>query len=306
MTDTLLGNLTPVINNALDSGLTVGTRIKFTVDRTITKVRWFFPTPVPSNTVPWAIWVYNPGDDSAGALLGTGSFSASPTPNAWNEISITPIMRSAADEIVVAVWSATRYVATLNFFGADVPSANGDLIGSAETANNRRNGRFRSGGSLLYPSDGSNKSCYFVDIEVEEPASSVAGEFQATAPAAVLAATGGLIDDAVFASTSAAAALSGVGALINEGAFAATGAASTLAGAATLINPGVATAGVTGFSLSAAGTLTNSGTFQATGRAAVLSATNVVDRPAVLTAAGSTSTLTAGGSTPALAPSGYP
>jgi hypothetical protein len=168
MADTLLGNLTPGINDALDSGLTVATRIKFTADRTITKVRWFFPTPVPSNTVPWAIWAYNPGDDTAGALLGTGSFSASPTPNAWNEISITPIMRSAADEIVVAVWSATRYVATLNFFGADVPSANGDLIGSEETASNRRNGRFRSGGSLLYPSSGSNKSNYFVDIEVSE------------------------------------------------------------------------------------------------------------------------------------------
>jgi hypothetical protein len=170
--DTLLGSLTPAVNNALDSGLTVGTRIRFEADRSITKVRWHFPTPVPSNTVPWAIWEYNPVDDTAGALLGSGSFSASPDPNAWNEVSITSIPRNAGDEIVVAVWTATRYVATTNFFGADVPSVEGDLVGPAEVIGtpNKRNGRFRSGGSLLYPSSGSNKSCYFVDIEVSEAA----------------------------------------------------------------------------------------------------------------------------------------
>ncbi len=241
MADTLLGNLVPLTLDAVDSGLTVATRIRFAADRRINKVRWYFPPTLPSNTVPWAIWVYNPADDTAGALLGTGSFSASPTPNAWNEVSIAPIDRADGDEIVVAVWTATRYNATLNFFGADVPSAGGFLIGSEETASNRRNGRFRSGGSLLYPSSGSNKSCYFVDIEVDEIPGALEGTFQASA---------------------GAAALSGAGALLDLGALELSVAASTVAAEGLVIANGAMAMGLSGFSLIAGGGLTVDGTVQ--------------------------------------------
>lgn len=288
MTDTLLGSLAPVNNDALDSGLTLGTRIKFNANRRITKVRWYFPNTLPSNTVPWTIWVYNPVDDTAGSVLGSGTFSATPNANQWNEVSVgTPINRATNDEIVVAVWSATRYVATLNFFGADVPSVNGDLTGPADFSGspNRRNGRFRSGGSLLYPSSGSNKSCYFVDIEVEEIPSAVTGTFQATAPSPVLAAGGGLI---------------------NPGAYTASSPGGVLLSAGGLINPGAAVASISGFALSAAGGLVNPSTFQGTGPPGQLSAYDQLPGPGIATPSGSTVAPTASGRTDIPVASGRP
>jgi hypothetical protein len=248
VTDTLLGNLTPAVTDALDSGLTLGTRIRFEADRNITKVRWRFPDTLPSNTVPWAIWVYNPADETAGDLLGSGSFSATPDAGAWNEVSITPIARVTDDEIVVAVWSATRYVATTNFFGADVPSANGDLTGPIEEVGtpNRRNGRFRSGASLLYPSSGSNKSCYFVDIEVSEaaPVSVDLTSVAFTLAAQALTATPGMVtaDLTPAVSTFAAQAVSAVPGPLS---MAVTAAGVTFEALAVTPVPGVITVALT-------------------------------------------------------------
>jgi hypothetical protein len=162
VSENLFGNTAPA-GNFTDTGLTLGTRIRFAVAGTITGVRWRFPDILPSGTVQWFVVRYNPADDATpGSSLGSGTFSA-PVAGTYVTESFTPVSVAAGDEVVAEVFTPDRYVASAHFFDSNVVS--GNLTGPADDAvTTRHNGRFAAGASPTWPTNGFNATGYHVDV----------------------------------------------------------------------------------------------------------------------------------------------
>lgn len=145
--------------------LNLGTVFSSDVNGTVTHVRWFFPTIVPSGTVVGALWRWT--DDGNGTLLAQGNFVA-PVAGAWNTVAITPQAITAGTFYVASVFISNHYVASPTFFNSGsttnihltAPQDNGIVP--------RHNGKFVEGvGSLAYPFQSFNGTCYFADVVFE-------------------------------------------------------------------------------------------------------------------------------------------
>src|ERR1700742_743718 len=89
MSESLFNGATPDNTNNSDGapGLTLGTRIRFTIDGTVSGVSWRFPDGQPSAQVQWLLWEYFPATDASGLLLGSGVFPFPADIGQWNTIN---------------------------------------------------------------------------------------------------------------------------------------------------------------------------------------------------------------------------
>jgi hypothetical protein len=143
---------TPSITNGDDgTDYTLGTAFRRSASGSITHGRWYFPDPVPAGTTEFILY-----DVDTQAELARASF-VSPAANAWNTVELaSPVAYTANTLLVAAVYTSARYVATANFFTADL--VNGDI-----TAPGATNGRL--GNTDEYPSTVSgNDACFFADV----------------------------------------------------------------------------------------------------------------------------------------------
>lgn len=163
MADSLFTSQTPVVDDGNDgTDYTLGTALRRSTSGNIVRGRWYFPTPVPTDTTEWVLY------SAAGAELHREAF-VSPVAGQWN---VTPEFASpiayVADELIVAsIYTSGMYVATVGFF-----TGGGDLVNDDITAPASENGRL--GNTDEYPSQEVDL-CFFVDLVFEaEEADAVA------------------------------------------------------------------------------------------------------------------------------------
>ncbi len=201
MPQSLLTSQTPVVGNASDGtpGITTATTLQFAEDGTITHVRFWCPTST-GGTWTGAVWEITAGDTGgagAGNLLGSAVFAGTPTPDAFNQIALSPpVAVEAGKAYRVGIHNNQgRYVATVSFFVT--PLVVGDITAEANNATIGalgpiRQGSFKINASLAYPQDGTNGALYFADVvyvpESEGGGDDVEGVASLTLPA--LASTG--------------------------------------------------------------------------------------------------------------------
>lgn len=162
MTDTIYTVQTPgVPDDNQPGGITVGTVFFASVDGTIATTRWYAPVSALGGTPVMAVYA-----EGTQALLATGTFLDPITPGAWNTATLDVTVNvTAAVNYVVAVWTPDRYVATVGQFNG-VSITSGTLTAPADNVS-LRNGRFRTGGALQFPTDSFGGNGYFADVFFE-------------------------------------------------------------------------------------------------------------------------------------------
>lgn len=161
---------TPNLPNQLASSvINLGTVFTTSAAGSVSAIRWFAGTDPPSNVVMAGLFTWT--NDTTGTLLTQTNFGAI-TPGAWNQVSITPQALTPGQYYVavVLVRSGDHYAATSGFFNS-VGVVNPPLTAPADdNIIPRHNGKFLEGvGSVSYPTQSFNGSCYFVDV-VFDPA----------------------------------------------------------------------------------------------------------------------------------------
>lgn len=142
------GAETPGTLLATDGPYNLGFRFTPSVPITVTAIRWYFPSTLPSGTVSGTLW--RVADTAA---LAGAAFS-SPTANAWNQTTITSTDLSAGVVYEASIVTPDNYVATS---GYGWPKT----VGGVTTGNS---GYFIVSGSVAMPTTSSTAN-YFVDIE---------------------------------------------------------------------------------------------------------------------------------------------
>ncbi len=158
---------TPALPNVND-GLTqnLGTVFISSANGSVTHIRWFFPTTLPTGTVIGGLWLWN--SDASGTLLSQANFVA-PVAGTWNTATLpVPIPITAGTYYVTSIFSSDQYVATGGLLNSAI--TNGVLTAPADDAvTPRHNGKFQQGDAgLTYPTSFFNGNCYFPDIVFEE------------------------------------------------------------------------------------------------------------------------------------------
>lgn len=165
---------TPVSTNLTDATeYTLGTTWYSTVAGSVSGIRWYFPTTLPTGTITALLYDY-----STQALMGSTTFSA-PTGGVWNTATFgAPIAVVANIPYIAAVHTNNRYVATDNFFTSAAvsnsplfaPQDNSDPLGIGSL----RNGRLNVGASPAYPGlTSGNQGCFFTDVVFDVPSTYV-------------------------------------------------------------------------------------------------------------------------------------
>lgn len=150
--------------------LTLGTRFTAAVAGTITAIRWFFPTTLPTGTVQGRLYLWT--SDTTGTLLGSADFVA-PTAGTWNTTAVSiPIL--AGQRYVTAVRTPDRYVATAGLFnGVDIVNGNLSALRD-DAATPDHNGKLLVGDGYPSASFGPGNG-YFVDVVFEAASGTVTG-----------------------------------------------------------------------------------------------------------------------------------
>lgn len=182
----------PDLSDGVDYSL--GTVFQAAVNGSVSAIRWYFPTNLPSGTVTCALYSWT--TDTTGTLLASGSFS-SPSAGAWNQASITPQAITAGTYYVAVIHTPDRYVATAGLFSSAL--TNGNLTAPADDGvTPRHNGKFLDTvGSIAYPTGSFGAGGYFVDVVFDAsagtnaPAESTAVTVSAPAPTVAVAPAGG-------------------------------------------------------------------------------------------------------------------
>lgn len=143
-------------------GLSLGTRLRVLSSGTVTAMRWWAPSSLPSQSPIWFLTSYNPITDTGIATLDTGTFDA---PSGGFYRATTNVPLSANDEIIAWVWTPDNYVARFLEFASNQTNASNTITGVADDAT-LRNGRFTVGSTPSFPASGTNNhSWYGTDIE---------------------------------------------------------------------------------------------------------------------------------------------
>jgi len=175
----------PAVPDASDGapGLSLGTRIEVVNAGWFIGIRWRFPDTLPGATVQWRVDGYNPATDASTGTVRSGTFTA-PVAGTYVTESFAALAVSPGDEFVAYIWTPDRYVGTTNFFLVNVNSVSGNYLGPADDTGvpARRNGRFNVGGAITYPTSGSNRFGYFVDVVWSDTEGTVTGVLDATLP----------------------------------------------------------------------------------------------------------------------------
>lgn len=151
MAESLFVAQTPATADANDSQLyTLGTIIDCAVAGTVSAIRWFFPTTLPTGSAVIGV-LY---DNASTTQLARASFSG-PTPGAWNTVAITPQVVTPGQRLMAAIVTPNHYVVT----GSGVfPASNG-----ANLSAQANSGRFAT--SDAFPASGAaGTACYFADL----------------------------------------------------------------------------------------------------------------------------------------------
>ncbi len=163
----------PVLADNSDGapGIITATTMRFAQAGTITGIR-FYATATVGGTYTALLYQVTASDvpTPGGTLLASKTAGVTPTGGTWNTITFdTPVPVTANTVLYrAALFSgAGRYVATLNFFVADL--INGDITADANGDDpvglgTLRNGTFAINATPVYPGGGGN-TCYFVDVE---------------------------------------------------------------------------------------------------------------------------------------------
>lgn len=171
MAESIFTSQTPGVPNDSDgTTLTLGTRFVTAVDGTITAIRWFFPTTLPSGPVQGRLYLWT--SDTTGTLLGSADFSA-PVAGTWNTTAVSiPVV--AGQRYVTAVRTPDRYVATAGLFnGTDI--VNGNLSALRDDgATPDHNGKLLVGDGYPSASFGPGNG-YLVDVVFEASSTSITG-----------------------------------------------------------------------------------------------------------------------------------
>lgn len=146
----------PAILNGDDAtAYTLATAFSRATDGRITHGRWFFPNPIPAGTTDFVLY---PG--ASGPALARVPFVA-PTPGAWNTVALpSPVVYTAGTVLIAAVRTSGMYVATANFFTADL--VNGDI--TAPVANGLLDTADQHPGNIS-----GNHANFFADVVFEAP-----------------------------------------------------------------------------------------------------------------------------------------
>jgi hypothetical protein len=165
---TLFTNQTPSSGNNSDGtpGITVGTTLRFTVDGTVTGVR-FYSTATVGGTYIGALYQIEASDPGSGPALASKTLTGSPASSSWTTITFdSPVPVTAGTAYRAAVFNSEgRYVATGGFFSADlangalVADADGDTVGGYVISQ----GVFRIDSEIGYPNGTFGSTNYFVD-----------------------------------------------------------------------------------------------------------------------------------------------
>jgi hypothetical protein len=158
------------VNNG--TAITVGGTYVFDDNGSVTAVRFWVPT---TNTGTYTVKFYEvtSDDDPAGSGTGTELASAqaaaaSLTPDAFNDVNITPVSVEAGTYYRAAVHCTSgRIVATGAAFTSGTISNGGVTAiqdGTNSPLGSLRNGTFTEGASPAYPASTFNATDYFVDV----------------------------------------------------------------------------------------------------------------------------------------------
>lgn len=161
MTDTIYTVQVPgVPNDSQPGGITVGTVFFTSVDGTISQMRRYFPTTVDATPSTAALYL-----EGTQAVLATATFAGGETAG-WHTANLnTTVNITAGTNYVIAAWSEDHYVATVGQFNG-TPITNGAITAPADNVS-LRNGRFRTGGSIQFPTDSFGGNGYFIDVLFE-------------------------------------------------------------------------------------------------------------------------------------------
>lgn len=239
MSESIFTNQVPALTNLTDGPYELLTVFTTDAAGTVTAGRWYFPNPLPSNTVTWHLW------DDSGTSLASRTFT-SPTAGAWNVTSDlpSPVSLSPSTYYGVSVFTPDNYVATSAFFLTS-GITNGSHLSSPQTntVGGRYNGRFLITGNPAYPPNDSshtfNGGCYFADLVFTPSGSSVTGT--AAASLGGLTATAAGVHGAVGSASAALGGLSVVAAGIRTAAGTAGAVMGALGAAATGTKTGFGT-----------------------------------------------------------------
>lgn len=161
--------------------ITLGVRLYTTGGATVSGIAFYAPT-TNTGTYTAGLWISNTPDDTAtGTLLETGTLaSGSVIPGAWNTIPLdTPVALTANTIYTAGVHTSSgRYVSTPTAFAAAI-TGNGivlvqsgdDPVGFGVT----RNGVFTENATLAFPVSTFGASDYFIDVELDDTATSGTG-----------------------------------------------------------------------------------------------------------------------------------
>lgn len=150
--------------------LTLGTRFTSAVPGTITAIRWFFPSTLPTGTVEGRLYLWT--SDTTGTLLGSANFVA-PVAGTWNTVAVSiPIV--AGQRYVTAVRTPDRYVATSGLFnGVDIVNGNLSALRD-DNVTPDHNGKLLVGDGYPSASFGPGNG-YFVDVVFEAASGTITG-----------------------------------------------------------------------------------------------------------------------------------
>lgn len=146
-------------------GITLCTLFTSAVNGTVTNTRWFFPVTNPASPPVCAIYAWT-GDGTPSAPLATKTWSGTMPSGTWGTFPAydTPVPIVAGQYYYTAVFSADRFVSTLNQFLAG-GITNGNLTApQTDTITPRANGRFATDPSISYPNLTNGGNGYFVDV----------------------------------------------------------------------------------------------------------------------------------------------
>lgn len=160
MAESLFTTQTPATQTSEAApGPTLGTVIVVAVAGQVTHLKWFTPTPVPTNVATLPFVLYNAATQAELARVVPGSLTA----NTWNTVALpSPVSVAAGTRLVVAIRTADRYAVTSGLF-ATAGITNGNLSSPATDSDPIGNGRFRTGLDA-YPSGTFGGNGYFTDI----------------------------------------------------------------------------------------------------------------------------------------------
>jgi hypothetical protein len=196
VSESLFTAQTPALPENTDGapGITTATTLRFATAGSISAVRFFASTSVGGTYVGlvWRVTSSDAGSAGSGTLLASKTLGTTPTGGTWNNITLdTPVSVVTNTLYRIGLFNTSRYVASTNFFAADV--INGNVTADQNTDNPVGLGTLAQGTFVIdvtpgtYPTQGGggNGTCYFVDVLFDAAGGSSASPTGLSVPVAL-------------------------------------------------------------------------------------------------------------------------